>query len=390
LGACGAVYLIFISVIIVLHDALSLSRTGNDSPGPPTPALPGWLLAYAEYHSDQLQNHRHTTRFLVYVCTGGLCGGIGDRVTGIVTAFYLAVATNRVFLVHNPSPVDLGVVLNTSNIDWKTHAGYVMSQRPLSIGMIDRVGESLDLLNDNAEQRLIALRTNLNLTDRDYILSRKEFALSLQNLGVPVDTWRPPNGGILFAWAWSALFTPTSALDEAVRAKWARVTGFEGSLDSYVAVHIRTGGHWGDGKRHDPANDEFAECAKRVVKRMSAGAALSVYVASDDHNAKMSLQQKVPGAVFDPVLPFHIDKSGRGLDAQEKFLETWAEFMILSRADCLVYSRSGFSEVAVSVSRDLVRGHRCAVQFDSCSTEDIDRSRSNFVPLRLYWPNDVK
>ena len=112
-----------------------------------------------------------------------------------------------------------------------------------------------------------------------------------------------------------------------------------------------------------------------------------MYVASDDRDSRVKFRDRVPEALFDTVESYHVEKSTTisSEDARKSNLEVWAEFMIISRADCIVYSRSGFSELAVSLSRHIVTGARCAVQFNSCSHQEIQESMSSLVPLQVGW-----
>lgn len=145
-------------------------------------SIPKWLRNYKEYHADQLRNHLDTARFLVYSCSeGDSCGGIGDRLRGIITCFYLAVATDRVFLIHNPSPIDLGIMFDTSMIDWKTYAGYAMERGPLSIWLVDQMSDRL--FSDFTGHQYVNIRTNM-MQWRE-ILSHREFESSLKAKGIP-------------------------------------------------------------------------------------------------------------------------------------------------------------------------------------------------------------
>ena len=43
---------------------------------------------------------------LVYECHVH-CGGLGDRISGILSAFYAAVATDRMFVIDSTMPIEL-------------------------------------------------------------------------------------------------------------------------------------------------------------------------------------------------------------------------------------------------------------------------------------------
>mmetsp|Transcript_89794 Transcript_89794/g.290103 ORF Transcript_89794/g.290103 Transcript_89794/m.290103 type:complete len:323 (+) Transcript_89794:1012-1980(+) len=61
---------------------------------------------------------------LVYSCQPyAQCGGQGDRLNGIVTAFLLAILTRRVFLIDSESPLPLQMLLVPRLVDWRVRGG---------------------------------------------------------------------------------------------------------------------------------------------------------------------------------------------------------------------------------------------------------------------------
>merc|ERR1712232_1519607 len=70
-------------------------------------------------------------RVLVYSCQPfAQCGGHGDRLNGIITAFFLAVLTQRLFLIDYESPLPLQMVLTPHLIDWRVR-GSIMATASL-------------------------------------------------------------------------------------------------------------------------------------------------------------------------------------------------------------------------------------------------------------------
>jgi len=73
--------------------------------------LPTWMQSYVEFHRKSLlssKKNNNETKYLRWTCTTATtsssststsCGGTGDRVSGILQAFYMAMCTDRVFLV---------------------------------------------------------------------------------------------------------------------------------------------------------------------------------------------------------------------------------------------------------------------------------------------------
>ena len=79
----------------------------------------GWQSKYQALHQDIINNKREA-KFLVYFCdwANSGCFGYGDRVRGLISLFYLAVLTDRAFLIHWKTPKPLERFLTPKNINW--------------------------------------------------------------------------------------------------------------------------------------------------------------------------------------------------------------------------------------------------------------------------------
>ena len=82
-----------------------------------------WQPRYQALHKDIINNKREA-KFLVYICdstyTGHArgCFGYGDRVRAVISLFYLAILTDRAFLIHWKTPKPLERFLTPKNINW--------------------------------------------------------------------------------------------------------------------------------------------------------------------------------------------------------------------------------------------------------------------------------
>ena len=86
---------------------------------PPNICGKEWQSKYQALHDDIISNRRKP-KFLVYTCpwTNSGCCGYGNRVYAIVSLFYLAVLTNRAFLIDWTAPKPLKQFLKPSSINW--------------------------------------------------------------------------------------------------------------------------------------------------------------------------------------------------------------------------------------------------------------------------------
>ena len=78
-----------------------------------------WQSKYRALHQDIINNKREA-KFLVYSCpwTSKGCCGYGNRVYAMVSLFYLAILTDRAFLIHWKAPKPLESFLTPKNINW--------------------------------------------------------------------------------------------------------------------------------------------------------------------------------------------------------------------------------------------------------------------------------
>ena len=59
-------------------------------------------------------------RLLIYQCTQhGSCGGLGDRMAGIIAAFVLALATDRSFVLRSTMPAPMELLYEPNGHDWR-------------------------------------------------------------------------------------------------------------------------------------------------------------------------------------------------------------------------------------------------------------------------------
>jgi len=96
--------------------------TDPDTPSFCLPVLPDqcgtpWQKTYCSFHQSALKSPNNT-KFLSYYCDGKGCGGVGNRIRGIVSLFYLAMLTNRTFLIHWGGPGKLEDYLEPNQVAW--------------------------------------------------------------------------------------------------------------------------------------------------------------------------------------------------------------------------------------------------------------------------------
>lgn len=78
-----------------------------------------WVTQYEMFHKNSVEklSRGESVQALVYSCESN-CGGLGDRISGIISSFYAAVVMRRVFVIDSIHPWPLALTLVPVMIDW--------------------------------------------------------------------------------------------------------------------------------------------------------------------------------------------------------------------------------------------------------------------------------
>eukprot|EP00899_Mesostigma_viride_P024066 jgi/Mesvir1/4844/Mv11122-RA.1 len=460
---------------------------------------PTWLWRYAEFHQERLG--KPGTRYLIYQCAGRAaviregCGGLGDRFAGIASTLYLAIVTNRVFLIDYSYPAQLIDSLIPNAIDWHSLASAMTQGAPviLNVDVETESTRTLVIRCQGDEQTLV-----FHTSWARWCLYLWSPALSAEvrqmySMGFPrpsFGTWHlwDDNQGqydLYFTWAFDFLFRRSPELHAAINRLRSSVGLPQPGQGPWVGVHMRFG-------KHDGFNDSTSLISSKNMKhtldqltravivsirqlRFISGRtdhrlgrtglqSVPVFIASDNMAAKKLLATQIrasistlmsagifaPGRassvagegigegmrsgnavdsatsvdrsalgsaqagsditslfqgvafhfiealgqespVLHPLpldvpisyqkLPItHVDKVDLKTDAQTRraaAIDTFAEWLLLAEATCIVRTTSGFSYLAVALSMDPVGGGR-----STCKLR-IDMTTSIGLKLRL-------
>lgn len=309
---------------------------------------PQWMSAYIKRHRAAVRTSTdgrgrithvfdsNNYKYLQWTCRGK-CGGLGDRMFGILQTFSMAVCTNRIFLIDWH---DLEEYLVPNKIPWYLPPNALPGPDATVDAMDDRSNSLLSnpfLLNVTQN---IAIQTNLWMNN------------------VPSSCSIPNDGKVFLKTAFESLFDVSTN----VQAMAARLMESAHLIEPYIGIHIRSGNR----ERHTfhPANtwQQFVDCGNRLKTTCHGGSLnfSNAYLATDDNAIKETLLRNnshVLTTVSDINL-FHFD--------ERESVEAWAEWLLLKNARCLVQSHSKYSALAAALSEY----DDCTVPFDKCSTEN--------------------
>jgi hypothetical protein len=361
-----------------LNDIMATTPASNDS-------------AHRPHENGHIMDRGNKKKdILMWTCAGGGCGGIGDRLFGILQAFCMAVCLDRILVVDWE---------DDENVQFFPHHKHPLSSTPISTGSSStrrsssfRAPDQLfTALDDRTHPLLTHLTGLLDLVvDHSSSLSRTSTgsdAVAPHVIGIKTNLWM--GADIIRQYkCWNPSFrlndddVLTTILRHLVRVMPA-VTGLAQSIQDdahlsssslpYLAVHLRTG-HLDGTVNHFTQQQQqqnwtaVVECALRLCDANNGGdsrvGVLPVYVASDDEALKHELARQFQSQpqfrtsllkaandgspttmvqqhhYVDPIhhdIPHDSDR-GRGdtgvvVTARRR---AWAEWYVLAQATCVV------------------------------------------------------
>lgn len=301
----------------------------------------------------------HAQQQLVWVCDRkSWCGGIGDRLRGISTTFFMSIVLDRQFKIWT-DPLPLYDIFDAPKCDWillkEPACDHVLLEMDYGRGT-----RLMDLLAANfSHHSTLCVRTN-HFFDGEIVRHYPQIFGSIdEDLAEP--------HFVYFGEAFRFLFRPTQLTNLLMeQLRWSAgimsPISFGKKTSDWVAVHFR------QGIGTDPERDGAA-----VIRNVSAcftqlQHALHwdglVYVASDTLSAKAELATLIFNGVYSNVSIQHIDN---GAD-KAGHVHAWAEFLLLAHASCIVASESGYSYWASAVTMGFNRT-RCFAQWRKCAAD---------------------
>ena len=283
------------------------------------------------------------TKYIIYECKGS-CGGLGDRLKGMVNAYLWALVTNRTmkFILEHPCPDFLEGLLVPNLTKWDKDIP--STKDAIILDLIDDEKFRKILLRGNLEKLyasdVIILRTNINywveftkVTHYRGILQRHGFSdFSLRGI---------------FKKAFQDMFTWSPNLK-------ATFTRLKNRTSPLVCVQVRVGGS-SKSMAFDPPRRNMASVLKQFktfAKVKNVAPKSKVFVTTDSVEVT-KLAQKLFGSSYleTPGEITHSDRSKAG-EACAGMKKVILDFYILTECDYLQVSRSGYGILASYLNRN--------------------------------------
>jgi hypothetical protein len=312
-------------------------------------------------YTKNIQLDPNNNKYLIWRCSAwqAWCGGLGDRLKGIAGAFLLALVLGRKFAMAHPPVSQFDRYFETPEglaglgVYWK----FVPSRgkrAPTEEVIIMRTNMKKGWLTEDDLMHSKNGVDNIYLHSHVFTLqeiqSNKHLRPALARLALPQnqDLMR----GCLLNW----LIWPSKRLRSAIEQPLAALR-CKGCV--IIAIHIRVGGRGGSGSTswtdpsRVPANrtGDFFHCAKvieRTLSKRTDGATVKWFVTSDSDKVLAEGRARGGARVVENTGELiHVDIS-RVTDTGLQRM--YADFELLTEADILIGSPSGFSGYASQIA----------------------------------------
>jgi len=338
-------------------------------------------FAVQKMHRDALvhsaQPDTSGARFIMYRCDNNMgCGGLGDRLNGIVTSFYLALLTDRAFLIRWTRGCPWTHFVRPAYFDWRVPEEKVDKLSLKEFFAMDHFRDvqqffsSEDVITGLRDFSLVTI--NSNMPWADIFLDNPYFKANVEKYRLKELNDR----GLLQAFALRAIMRPTSLIEGVLEhlAVAMMDQGHELHKLHFIGLQIRTGGDgdwWDPGRVPREKVPTFFDAALDIAHPADGGSNNTlaiprsqtlgplkpvIFISTDSNKAITELtaygkDKKVDVVTLEglagPIT--HIDRSGN-VGTIERNLRTWADWFMLMATDNLVISRSGFGENAAALT----------------------------------------
>jgi len=346
-----------------------------------------WQSKYQVLHQDIINNKREA-KFLVYSCpwTNKGCCGYGNRVYAMVSLFYLAILTDRAFLIHWKAPKALESFLTPKNINWTFPIPLLETRKHYwrTGGHTNKVLDGWLTKNTSAVGNLVKKENFDVYFDKpvEIVTSILYFAESamqknkyLMQRAQDMEISPSLPGSQRYAMigcAFDFLFHTTPRLQNALqntRKKLRKNKAF------VIGIHIRLGDkQFGRNSTRVSESDfpKYFSCATKVERKLfnlGSGKHTRWFLAADSllvkDYARRHFAEKV---IMAENKPEHLDifKKGENPPSDEGMMGVLHDHFMLAECDFLVLSESSFSRTAVGVgmrsSKTYTFGENCSLK----------------------------
>lgn len=343
---------------------------------------------------ESMRRGESKMRAIVAICTEDrICGGLGDRLFGLVTLFVAAMLTDRAFFVYDVKPVPMVDFVVPSRLDWRVDTLKVSRVKSAMERCLKSDGCKpvyMMMAGQHCHDLMNYISTSTRETHVVTANLRTECVLKmlLKNKVLPKNGtagWDPSSIDSLRFWASNVshmilnhLFKFRPSLERRAQSllKGSSLPEnftAEDTRECLLCVHVRSGMKTNEGDRHHNIAD-FGKCARMVEEQIVALNACTKrptwIVISDHPNADEIVggrfAKPLSSSIAGPII--HIDRSGTGEALRAGANRLFVDFYVLTQCKYFVASLSTLAEVASLFHGPLVRRYDMSHN-DVCSSQ---------------------
>ncbi|CAF1049250.1 unnamed protein product [Rotaria sp. Silwood1] len=294
-----------------------------------------------------------STRTFTYFCSRH-CGGWGDRLRGITSAYILAILLERRFVIDMQYPCNLTNFLLPNLIDWKPIYRINQQKNDLKLDIMHNTYDG-EIVSNIATGNLTKIWLNYDniffTTNGDLIsvaLKNPFFKLIKTQINIQSNESTQQQ---LFPFLFEILFKPTSIIIDKIDRLFVKNSLYFNQ--SIICMHIRIG------QNPTLQNDKKVLFRQSIVRDMLkfidknlSHSNSSIFVTSDSYQIQQDIYKHYGDdrllSISGPII--HIDRFNTKMESNETiyngFVKVISDFYFLGECDTLLRPRSGFSEWA--------------------------------------------
>lgn len=331
---------------------------------------PQWLVKYKKFHDENKASPN--AHYMVYWCTGTMsCSGLGDRLRGIMYLLRVAYAYNLILIIHMDQPVDVRTFLLPNQIDWTIDHNVPKDvdffKAPMDSGAFWKA-TGKDNRTEFLNTKVTKIVTNEfydwdffgdNVTGLTPLMKHPKGEGSFVDVNTP---YYVGQGVCLFRF----LFKINPEVEKQADAKTKLLYGTE--RKDYVAWHWRGGGQVGEEVQFSGAYGLSrmailmlgSNCVKSLARDAGIKGTKALLVTDTNPVRTFVAEGNLAGLTATADVAVMIDRVAK--PDLNTYMPIFVDMVMLSRAKCILYSKSGVSYTAGFIGNFT----RCMLKIDEC------------------------
>lgn len=314
---------------------------------------------YISFHNKQ-RSLCENGRFIVFYCEPNLSGGIGDRLSGLITVFAFALLTQRALIIKID---DFSVLFDSVSINWKYEKIEHCLQSGVNYNFMGNLQNSMFYHIENitrllGESRVVTIRSNKG---RLYSLFKsKIYVKEFNNYGLY-------DNCSAFSILLNLLLKPTKIVKETCK----QLIGTDDKQTVIFATHIRTGDNdlhntrllkVGQQQKLNATLKCIEQTEKKILETFNNSTRIKTkwLILIDNFHINDDFVQYSKKVIKNPWKPTHIDIGLFNVShkfSKEQYLQdminTHAEWLLLMLSDVIIVDHnSGFHRSAIYAGLD--------------------------------------